>query len=476
MLELKVVLVASAAVCLAACGTVAEGPTVDGGDTDARHGIRPPGVDGEVGSHDAGPGAHDARRDSTSRTDAGAGLVDAGHLDGGGTTVTYVDAGYYRGDGSFFVDGGAYPDARTTADSSNAMDAGGLDATPGCAPLAACCSSLQGGSQSVCSDIASQGNATNCSTELTQLQSLGNCTGVSVLASQVQVTPNFLVSDGTLLFWTTKQSPGLLSMPVGGGAISVVLNGPISNSFGVVNGANPSFLAVDDVNIYVLNDNSFVRIPKSGGAASLVNEPGASVIEATTLGTTAYWVEESTPGARFSSDVIVRSAPLLGGAISSLGGLTVSNPYFPVVIGVTGSTVFLGGPGMGSPANLYWFSIAAGVPAAGPAATVQACTFLASDTGAVFCSPGGTSRNVAVAGNGSTGFLGPADNSSYIVSDDTFAYWADMTTVGTIMKAPKTGGGTAVVLARDANPTAIAVDANSVYWGDADGYIKSVPK
>jgi hypothetical protein len=52
----------------------------------------------------------------------------------------------------------------------------------------------------------------------------------------------------------------------------------------------------------------------------------------------------------------------------------------------------------------------------------------------------------------------------------------DDTTVGTIMKAPRAGGGSATVLARDPSPTAIAVDANSVYCGDADGYIKSIPK
>ena len=55
------------------------------------------------------------------------------------------------------------------------------------------------------------------------------------------------------------------------------------------------------------------------------------------------------------------------------------------------------------------------------------------------------------------------------------SYWADMTTVGTIMKAPKSGGSS-TVLARDTSPTAIAVDANSVYWSDAEGYIKSIPK
>jgi hypothetical protein len=44
------------------------------------------------------------------------------------------------------------------------------------------------------------------------------------------------------------------------------------------------------------------------------------------------------------------------------------------------------------------------------------------------------------------------------------------------MKAPKAGGGTATVIVSDTNPTAIAVDANSIYWSDAGGYIKSIPK
>lgn len=57
----------------------------------------------------------------------------------------------------------------------------------------------------------------------------------------------------------------------------------------------------------------------------------------------------------------------------------------------------------------------------------------------------------------------------------TYVYWADRTTVGTILQAPKTGGG-ATILARDANPTAIAVDGKAVYWSDQDGYIKSAPK
>jgi len=103
------------------------------------------------------------------------------------------------------------------------------------------------------------------------------------------------------------------------------------------------------------------------------------------------------------------------------------------------------------------------------------CTSITSDTNSIYCAES-DGFNLVIANDGTATSLGPAATSSYIVFDDTYAYWADMTTVGTIMKAPKAGGGTATVIARDTSPTAIAVDATSVYWGDENGYIKSVAK
>jgi hypothetical protein len=101
--------------------------------------------------------------------------------------------------------------------------------------------------------------------------------------------------------------------------------------------------------------------------------------------------------------------------------------------------------------------------------------FMTSDTDAIYFAEGSAS-NLRIASNGTVTTLGPTVSSSYIVYDDTFAYWADMTSVGSIMQAPKAGGGPATVLAQDTNPTAIAVDATSVYWSDQAGYIKSVRK
>jgi hypothetical protein len=70
----------------------------------------------------------------------------------------------------------------------------------------------------------------------------------------------------------------------------------------------------------------------------------------------------------------------------------------------------------------------------------------------------------------------PISEPPYIVSDATYVYWVDESAAGTIMKTPKAGGGPATVIAHDTSPTAIAVDAHSVYWADQGGYIKSIPK
>jgi hypothetical protein len=376
----------------------------------------------------------------------------------------------------------AAADAGSTTNNSGSGTVGSApgSSSGGCAALAACCATLAGGSQSLCDSVAESGNSTNCAAELSQLQAEDDCTGATVIASQVQVPPNRLVSDGSMLFWTTTGAPGLLAMPIGGGAITILLAGSVGD-----------YLAVDDVNVYVMEANdtaagndagppglplwNLTRIPKTGGRSTIVNESGAYVMAAATLGPTAYWLESEVPvGSGWNLPLAVRSGGLRSGPTSLVAQwMRSGNP--PGEISVTSSTVFLMEAG-DSQGQQQFFSLSTG-PAGGFTSITgpTACDFLAGDTAAVYCSQT-TGSNFRIASDGTATALGTAASSSYIVFDDTNAYWANMTTVGTIVKAPKAGGGSATVIARDTNPTAIAIDANSVYWSDQDGYIKSIPK
>jgi hypothetical protein len=167
----------------------------------------------------------------------------------------------------------------------------------------------------------------------------------------------------------------------------------------------------------------------------------------------------------------LQTAPLLGGPVTTIASF--KDPASPAMddLAVTSSTAFVGTEGHYAN-ELFKFPFGS---ASSPSGLSSPCVFLTSDANAIYCAPNSGS-NVAIASDGTTTTLGPSVNSSYIVFDETYVYWADMTSVGTIMKAPKAGGGIATVLSRDTSPTAIAVDANSVYWGDQGGFIKSVPK
>jgi hypothetical protein len=427
-----------ATVSLGCGGEVVENPILGApGDGSSPDGGSPPTTDGHTAGGDSQP---------------------TGAMGGGP-----VDAGYYFGDGSFWVDGGAYPDL-PDGSSPPGTDAGVGDASSGCGALSSCCVTLTGSSKSLCDSIAASGNATNCSAELTMLQSAGNCTGVTILASQIQEEPRLLVSDGRLLFWSS--SAGLSAMPVRGGPITTVLSPPTGSDPGI------TYLTVDDVNLYVVEGYSFIRVPKNGTPATLVNERGAILQSATSLGSTAYWVENARGMNGKQSNYAVKSAPLADNTVATIARFSTFGGEGPLA--VTSSTVFVGG--------MTSFPMS-GVPAGGPMqldpkAGGYGCNSMTSDTNAVYCADGIGPNNLRIANDGTSTSLGSSggSSSSYIVVDDTYAYWADQTTVGTIVKAPKVGGGTATVIARDANPSAIAVDVESVYWGDMAGYIKSIAK
>jgi hypothetical protein len=296
-----------------------------------------------------------------------------------------------------------------------------------------------------------------------------------IIASHV-VPPYRIVSDGTTLFWTTlRSSPGLLSMPVGGGTIRTVLTAQTTTSDG------GAFLAVDDVNVYVLARTetdgcvaySLMRIPKNGGATTFVNDTPISA--ATSLGATAYWCEavdplcgQPPPNAGFKSGPLAEDA----GAVTLFASTCFFNSLIPSLMAVTPNAIVYA-----TSFGAFYCPAVNGTSVMLPSLPV--CTYLTSDTNAIYCASG-TGSNLRIASDGTVLYLGTADQPSYIVFDDTYVYWADSTPApGAIKRAPKAGSKDpvlATVLALDANPTAVGIDANFIYWGDKAGYIKRIPK
>ena len=194
------------------------------------------------------------------------------------------------------------------------------------------------------------------------------------------------------------------------------------------------------------------------------------------LGARAYWVDGSaTAPIQVGTPVAVKSAPLTSGPVSLVAQFNAGGSRGGgMTIGVTASTVFLSGTGLSS------FPLSSGVPdgamPGGGLGVTQACRVMVSNSDAVYCDDG---LIVRIASDGATTALGLVLSDGLvgndIALDDTYVYWVDAVTVGTIMRAPKTGGSASIV-ARDTVPVAIAVDANAVYWSDQGGNIMRLAK
>jgi hypothetical protein len=296
----------------------------------------------------------------------------------------------------------------------------------------------------------------------------------TIIASEIQPTPTNLVSDGTSVYWVSASGTGspISSVPVLGGAIQTVVPGNFPGGF----------LAVDDVNVYYVDGTTggVDRAPKGGqGTPSAVtdeNDGGVLVGAMTVFGPTLYWTEVpplSGVAGAFATTLTVKSTPLLGGSISVVAVLGESPPPNGAVPGITGTTGFIS-----TFAGVQSFPLGGfldgGMPPSVSGAAGQ-CEALLSDTDAVYCV---TDTSITrIANDGTVTTLGSSLNTlgSGAALDDTYVYWVDTATVGTIMRVPKTGG-TPVILARDTGPVAIAVDSTAVYWADEGGNIMRLAK
>jgi hypothetical protein len=231
------------------------------------------------------------------------------------------------------------------------------------------------------------------------------------------VNPHLLAVNDTTIYWTNflPTSGSLMSMPIGGGAVTTL----------VENQNNPHALVIDKDNVYWTNysDGTVVKMPLAGGEVTPLAIGQALPNMLAIDGTNVYWTT--------SGGGTVMQTPLDGnGPLVTIASNQV-RPY-GVVVDAT---------------NVYW-TTSGSPPDGGP--------------------PNGTVMKQALAG-GPPVALASSQNGPYnIAIDATNVYWSnfpnDNTSVGALMTVP-IAGGTPTVLA-SADSFGIAVDDTSLYWTD----------
>ena len=229
--------------------------------------------------------------------------------------------------------------------------------------------------------------------------------------------------------------------------------------------AGPGPIAVDAANVYVSEGWWIKRVPRAGGAASLVSQANFDVTSLDIDGTHVYWDEEDLG--------TVRKAPLAGGAPTLLG----SGNGRPFDLRVNGSTVYW----------LLGLDRLLKVPAAGGAvATVagslQAAEALAVDGSYAYFTESDAARvsRVPVAGGAITPMGGIAGGLAWyaLAQDADRIYWLTPLALGAIAKD---GSSSETVVGAPLSDAAVrgsvAVDDVYVYWAETlIGAIKRAPK
>ena len=264
---------------------------------------------------------------------------------------------------------------------------------------------------------------------------------------------DLIYADGVIDFLPSSAS-GIHRRAAAGG-ITTLVSG--------VSGPGP--IAVDATSVYVSEGWWIKRVPRTGGAASLLSQANFYITSIDIDGTHVYWVEDDLG--------TVRKAPLAGGAATLLG----SGNGRPFDLRVNGASVYwllgldrlLRVPTTGGPVETLAGSLLA---AEALAVDASSAFFTESDAGRV--------SRIAAAGGSVEPIGGIAGGQAWyaLTQDADRLYWLTPLAVGGIDKDGSTSTTiTGAPLSDAAVRGSVAVDDVYVYWAETlIGAIKRAPK
>jgi len=235
--------------------------------------------------------------------------------------------------------------------------------------------------------------------------------GASTLVCTGAGSPHGIAVDGSNVYWTDFTGSRVMKVNAGTSTVSVVA--------ALAAGSMPWGIAVDAGYVY-WTESAAGNVRRASASATNQTPQPIAMAQGTPMGiatdgTYAYWTNNTGNS--------VMKAPVGGGAIPTPLGVGVG----PVGIAVNATSV-------------YWTN-----------------------------STGGTVKSTPITGAGPAVVLASGENTPYFLAIDANAvYWTDHVAGGSVVKAPL-GGGMKTTLATGQNyPFSIAVDTTSVYFTDDD--------
>jgi hypothetical protein len=317
----------------------------------------------------------------------------------------------------------------------------------GTAPTCQCVQTMCNGS---CVDLTSDNaNCGDCSKVCSAVSpSTAECTPTGCLITLVRGTSqNLPAVDSTNVYWSEAETSTVKSIPIRGGAITVLadnqpapsppvlavgklfwaVGSPINIVTMPIAGGLPTPLAngvnlngelvANATDLFYLGSSGIVRIPLAGGASSVVPATSGSLTEALALDSAnLYWVVDvSTSVAR------IMKLPLAGGGDPTT--LVTATKIKSIAVDAT---------------HVYW-------------------------TEPEDSEKKGRVRKAPLAGGEMTVLASTLDGPSEIAADGSFVYWIG-NFGGQVIRLPVAGGTPIPLTSNRWLATGLRIDATSVYW------------